>query len=66
MLGFNFNPVNLKLKVYDYGKLYNEISNDDFDDHDEYKEDEFLDISDIPPLEGDEKKVKERKRLKNI
>ena len=57
-LGFKFKPVNLKLKGYDYGKLHNEISDDD------YKEEKFIDISDIPSLEGDEEEVKKGTGLK--
>ena len=51
-------PINLKIKGYDYDKLYNKTL-DDSDDSDE-----FIDIPDMPPLEGDEEEVKERKGLK--
>ena len=57
---FKFKPTILKIKGYNYGKLYNEISYEDYDDHEE----EYVDFSDMPPLESDEKEVKDRKGLK--
>ena len=30
MLGFKFKPINLKIKGYDYGKSYNETSDEDY------------------------------------
>ena len=48
-------PLNLKLKRHDYGKWYKEKIN--------YYSDEFIDISEIPPLEGQEEEVKEGKGL---
>ena len=63
-MGFKFKPINLKQKRYDYGNLHNEISDDDFDDYHDYKEEEFINISHMPPLDGDEEEVKEGKSLK--
>ena len=59
-LYFKFKPTILKIKGYNYGKLYNEISHEDYDDHEE----EYIDFSDMPPLESDEKEVKDGKGLK--
>ena len=56
-LGFKFNPTDLRLKVYNRDKLYNEISDDD------YKED-FIVISDIPPQAGYEEEANEGKGFK--
>ena len=54
-LGSKFKPINLKIRGYDYDKLYNKTSDKDYDS------DEFVDISDMPPLETDEEEVKEGK-----
>ena len=59
-LGFKFMPINLRIKGYDYNEFHKEISDDDFDACDS---DEFIDISDMPPLEGDDEEVKEGKGL---
>ena len=56
-MSFKFKPINLKIKGYDYCKLYNETSDEDY-------EEEYVDLSDMPPLESDEGKVKEGKGLK--
>ena len=42
-LDFKLKAINLKIKEYGYGKFYNEISDHDFDDYDDYKEEEFID-----------------------
>ena len=39
-LGYNFKPINLKIKEYDHDKLYNEILDEDSDDYEDYKEEE--------------------------
>ena len=57
-LGYKF--IILKIKGYDYEKLYNEISDEDYDDHEE----EYVDFSDMPPLGSGEKEVKDGKGLK--
>ena len=57
-LGFKFMPINLNINGNDCNQFYKKISDDDSDS------DVFIDISDIPPLEGDEEEVKERKGLK--
>ena len=57
-LDFKFMPINLNINGNDCNQFYKKIS----DDH--YDSDVFIDISDIPPLEGDEEEVKERKGLK--
>ena len=56
-------PINLKIKGYDYDQFNKEIS----DDHNSggYDSDEFINISGMPPLEGDEEEVKEETGLKN-
>ena len=56
-------PINLKIKGHDYDQFYKEIS----DDHNSggYDSDEFINISGMPPLEGDEEEVKEETGLKN-
>ena len=54
------NTINLKIKGFHCGKLYNEISDEDYDDYEE----EYNDLSDIPPLESDEEEVREGKGLK--
>ena len=56
-------PINLKIKGYHYGKLYNETSDEDYGDYDDYEEEEYADLSDMPPLEGDEKKGERQKGL---
>ena len=53
----------MKIKEYDFGKLYNETSDKDYDDYDDYEE-EYIDLSDIPQVERDEEEVKVGKRLK--
>ena len=50
-MGFNSMPLSLKIKVHDCGNWYKEKGN--------YDSDEFIDISDMPPQEGDEEEVKE-------
>ena len=35
-LGYKFKPINLKIKGYDDSKLYNELSNKDYDCQDDY------------------------------
>ena len=55
-MGFDFMPLKLKIKGYDYDKWYKEKLN--------YNSDEFIDISDMPPLEGDEEEVNEGNRIK--
>ena len=60
-LDFKFNPINLKLTGYDYDKLYNETSDEDYDD---YREEEYVDLSDTTTLKSDEEEVKEGKALK--
>ena len=57
-MGFKFNPIDLRLKVYNRDKLYNEISDDD------YKEEDFIVISDIPPQAGYEEEANEGKGFK--
>ena len=42
-LDFKLKAINLKIKEYGYGKFYNEISDHDFDEYDDYKEEEFID-----------------------
>ena len=54
------NTINLKIKGFHCGKLHNEISGEDYDDYEE----EYNDLSDIPPLESDEEEVREGKGLK--
>ena len=54
--------IKLKIKGYDYGRFYNETSDEDYDDYND--SDEFINIPDMPPLEGDENEVKEGKGLK--
>ena len=57
-----------KIKGQDYNRFYNETSDEDYDDQycNKYcdNSDEFTDIPDMPPLEGDEEEVKEGKGLK--
>ena len=53
-------PINLRFKGYDYHHFHKELSDDDFDAHDS---DEFIGISGMPSLEGDEEEMKERKRI---
>ena len=60
-MGSKFKPINLKIKGYDYDKLYNETSDEDYEEKLNYDFDEFIDISDMPPLEGDEEEVKDGK-----
>ena len=60
-LGFEFMPINLRIKGYNYNQFYKEISDDDFDDYDS---DKFIDISNMSPLNGDEENVKEGEGLK--
>ena len=43
--------------------MYNETSDADFDYYDDYKEEEFIDKSDMTPKEDDDEEVKERKGL---
>ena len=62
-LGYKFKPINLKIKGYGFGKLYNETSDKDYDDYDDYEE-EHIDLSDIPQVERDEEEVKVGKGLK--
>ena len=57
-VGFKFKPINLKIKIRDYDKLYNEISDEDYDD---YEEEKYLDLSDMSPIGSDEEEVKARK-----
>ena len=57
-VGFKFNPINLKIKVYDCDKLYNETSDEDYDD---YEEEKYSDLSDMSPIGSDEEEVKARK-----
>ena len=52
-LGYKFKSIDLKIKGYDYGKLYNETSDKDYDESDDYDEEEYTDLSDMPPLEID-------------
>ena len=52
-LGYKFKLINLKIKLYDYGKLYNETWDEDYDDYEE----EYIDLSDMPPLENDREDV---------
>ena len=59
-LGFKFRPINLKIKGYDYNKLYNETSDEDRDD---CGEEVYVDLSDMPLLESDEVEVKEGERF---
>ena len=59
-LGYKFKSIILKIKGYDYEKLYNEISDEDYDDHEE----EYVDFSDMPSLGSGEKEVKDGKGLK--
>ena len=51
-------PIKFKIKGYDYNRFYNETSDEDYDDkyYNKYYDnsDEFIDIPDMPPLEGDE------------
>ena len=61
---YKFKIINFKHKGYDYRKMYNEISDDDFNDSHDCKKEEFIAISDMPPLEDDEEEVKEGKALK--
>ena len=56
-LDFKFMPINLNINGNDCNQFYKKISGDDYDF------DVFIDISGIPPLEGDEEEVKERKGL---
>ena len=60
-MDFKFNPINLKITGYDYDKLYNETSDEDYDD---YREEEYVDLSDTTTLKSDEEQVKEGKALK--
>ena len=60
-MGSKFKPINLKIKGYDYDKLYNETSDEDYEEKLNYDFDEFIDISDMPPREGDEEEVKDGK-----
>ena len=61
-LGYKFKLINSKLKTYDYGKLYNKTSDNN---HDDDKEEKYIDFSDMPPIEID-KKSKRRKRFENL
>ena len=61
-MGFKFKPINLKIKGYDYDKLYYETSDEDYDDYDD-NEEEYIDLSGISPKESDGE-VKEGKGLK--
>ena len=63
-MDYKLKAINLKIKAYDYDKLYNETLDEDYDDYDEYEEEKYIDLSDMPPLGGDEEEIKERKRLK--
>ena len=59
-MGFKFAPINLKVKGYDYNKLYNEISHEDQNDH---GEEVYVDLTYMPLLESDGVEVKEGKRF---
>ena len=45
---------NLGYKWYDYGKLFNETWDENYDDY----EVEYIDLPDMPPLENDREDVK--------
>ena len=47
-----------------YGKLYSETSDENYDDYDDCEEEEYIDLSEMPPLESDEEELKKGKRLK--
>ena len=57
-MGFKFKPIDWKVKVYDYDKLDNETSDEDYDD---YGEEECVSLSDMLPIESDAKEVGEGK-----
>ena len=57
-MGFKFKPIDWKVKVYDYDKLDNETSDEDYDD---YGEEECVSLSDMLPIESDAKEVEEGK-----
>ena len=59
-MGFKFRPINLKIKWYDYDKLYNKTSDED---HNDYGEEVYVDLSDMPLAESEEVEVKEGKRF---
>ena len=47
-MGIKFKLINLQIRQYDYDKLYNETSHEDFYD---YEEEEYVNLSNVPPLE---------------
>ena len=59
-MGFKFRPINLKIKWYDYDKLYNKTP---VEDHNDYGEEVYVDLSDMPLLEIEEVELKEGKRF---
>ena len=63
-------PIKFKIEGNDYNRFYNETSDEDYDDeyYNKYYESsgEYIHITDMPPLENDEEKVKEEKGLKII
>ena len=46
--------------------MYNETSDEDYEEKLNYDSDEFINISDMPPLEGDTEEVKEEKRVRTL
>ena len=62
-MGFKFQPFNLKIKGYDYDKLYNEKSNEVYD---AYGEEQHVGLSEMSLLQSDEEEVKEGKQLKTL
>ena len=60
-MGLKFKPIDWKVKVYDYDKLDNETSDEDYDD---YGEEECVSLSDMLPIASDAKEVEEGKWLK--
>ena len=58
-----FDSINLFLETYNYDSWFENEVSDDTTSRKKDKE-ESIDLSDIPPPEGDEEEVKEGKRLK--
>ena len=59
-----YKPIKLFIEGYNYNDWYKNVESSDKEKLSD--KEELVDLSDMPPLEGDEEEVKEGNRLKNL